>query len=363
MKALGIYGIIIEDKGGAILAYYDGTKLLSLQDLKGRKPEIYLCTSNRNGGKTTYFSRLLVNKFLRGEIRKFMILYRWGYELKDVHVKFFKEINHLFFPDKIMTSENKSNDTYSELYLNDRPCGYAVAINKAEQIKRLSHLFADTDIMYFDEFMPETGVYCPREVDKLMSIHVSVARGGGEQVRYVPIIMTGNPYTILNPYYTEMGITERLTDETKFLKGDGFVLEQGYVESAALAQSESGFMRAFQGSAYKDYAIEGVYLNDNKAFIEKPKGRSKYLATIRCDGTDFAIRQYTEAGIIYCDNRADNSYPLRIAVTTEDHNINYVMLQLNNGFITTMRLYFQSGCFRFQDLRSKKAIIKLLAIR
>ena len=45
--------------------YYDGTKLLSLLDINGKKPEIYICTSNRTGGKTTYFARLLVNHFLK----------------------------------------------------------------------------------------------------------------------------------------------------------------------------------------------------------------------------------------------------------------------------------------------------------
>ena len=33
--------------------FYDGTKLLSLMDTNGNKPEIYMCTTNRSGGKTT----------------------------------------------------------------------------------------------------------------------------------------------------------------------------------------------------------------------------------------------------------------------------------------------------------------------
>ena len=45
--------------------YYDGTKLLSMSDINGLKPELYLCTTNRTGGKTTYFNRLLVNNFLK----------------------------------------------------------------------------------------------------------------------------------------------------------------------------------------------------------------------------------------------------------------------------------------------------------
>ena len=50
--------------------FYDGTKLLSLSDINGNKPEIFLCTSNRSAGKTTYFGRMLVNNFLKHD-RKF----------------------------------------------------------------------------------------------------------------------------------------------------------------------------------------------------------------------------------------------------------------------------------------------------
>lgn len=58
-------------------AYYDGTKLLSMLDINGKKPEIYMCTTNRTGGKTTYFSRLCVNRFMdKGE--KFCLVYRYN---------------------------------------------------------------------------------------------------------------------------------------------------------------------------------------------------------------------------------------------------------------------------------------------
>ena len=77
--------------------YYDGTKLLSLTDLQGQRPEIYICTSNRTAGKTTYFNRLVLRRWER-EKRKFGLLYRFNYELDDCADKFFKDINPLFFP-------------------------------------------------------------------------------------------------------------------------------------------------------------------------------------------------------------------------------------------------------------------------
>ena len=39
------------------------------------------------------------------------------------------------------------------------------------------------------------------EIRKFLSIHTSIARGKGEQVRHVPVYMLGNQVSIINPYY------------------------------------------------------------------------------------------------------------------------------------------------------------------
>lgn len=340
--------------------YYDGTKLLSLKDINGNKPEIYMCTTNRTGGKTTYFGRLCVNAFLKkGE--KFGLIYRYNYELDNVVEKFYKDIGSLFFHGHEMTAKRRASGIFHELFLDDKSCGYALSLNSADQIKKYSHLFNDIERMIFDEFQSETNHYCSDEVKKLLSIHTSIARGQGEQVRYVPVYMLSNPVSIINPYYVEMGISERLRDDTKFLRGDGFVLEQGYIDSASKAQKESGFNRAFARNSYVAYSSECVYLNDNKAFIEKPLTKGRYLATLKYHGKDFGIREYPEEGIIYCDDRPDSSFTTKITVTTDDHEINYVMLKRNDLFLSNLRWYFERGCFRFKDLRCKECVLKALS--
>lgn len=340
--------------------FYDGTKLLSMKDLNGLTPEIYICETNRTGGKTTYYNRLCVNRFFdKGD--KFMLIYRFNYELDDVAEKFYKDISKLFFPGTNMTSKRKANGIFHELFIDDKSCGYAISLNSADQIKKYSHLFSDVQRMVFDEFQSETNHYCADEVKKLLSVHTSVARGQGEQIRYVPVYMLGNPVSILNPYYVELGISERLRDDTKFLRGDGYVMERGFIDSASKAQLTSGFNRAFARNSYVAYSAQNVYLNDNKAFVEKPVGNSRYLATLKYKGTDFAIREFAEAGIIYCDDKADKSFKSKITVTTDDHEINYVMLKRNDLFIANLRYYFEKGCFRFKDLRCKEAVLKALS--
>lgn len=340
--------------------YYDGTKLLSMLDLNGAKPEIYICTSNRSAGKTTYYNRYAVNKFKKNN-EKFMLIYRYNYELDDCADKFFKDLESLFFHGDVMTSKRKASGIFHELFLNEESCGYAISLNSADQLKKYSHLFSDVFRMIFDEFQSETNHYCSDEIRKFISIHTSVARGQGKQARYLPVYMIGNPVSIINPYYVELGISERLRDDTKFLRGDGYVLEQGFVKSASQAQRESGFNKAFARNSYVAYSSQCVYLNDNKAFIEKPDGIGKYLCTLRYNGTDYGVREFAEAGCIYVDDKSDSSFRFKITVTTNDHEINYVMLKRNDMFLSTLRVYFEKGCFRFKDLKCKEAVLKALS--
>lgn len=340
--------------------YYVGTKLLSMLDINGNKPEIYMCTTNRTGGKTTYFGRLCINRFLDNK-GKFGLIYRFNYELDDIVDKFYKDLGSLFFRGHEMTSKRRASGIYHELFLDDKSCGYGLSLNSADQIKKYSHLFSDINRMIFDEFQSETNHYCNDEVKKFISLHTSVARGQGEQVRYVPVYMLSNPVTIINPYYVEMGISARLKDDTKFLRGDGFVLEQGFIPSASEEQKSSGFNRAFAKNKYVAYSSECVYLNDNKSFIDKPTGRSRYICTLKYKGADFGLREFAEDGFIYCDDKPDVTFRTKITVTTADHEVNYVMLKRNDFFLSNLRYLFERGAFRFKDMRCKEAVLSALS--
>lgn len=329
-------------------------------DQNGKRPEIYICTSNRSAGKTTYFGRMVVNRF-KNKNKKFGLIYRYNYELDECADKFFKDISTLFFDGAVMTSKRRASGIYHELYINDEHCGYALSLNSADQLKKYAHLLSDIDSLIFDEFQSESNKYCNKEVQKLLSIHTSIARGQGKQVRYVPVYMISNPVSMINPYYIEMGIATRLTKDTKFLRGDGFVLEQGFNESASIAQETSAFNRAFSQNKYSAYASQAIYLNDNQAFVAKPDGRGRYIATLKYNGMNFSVKEYNELGIVYCDDSADLTFPYKIVVTTDDHEINYVMLRNSDTFIQTMRYYFDRGCFRFKDLRCKEAILTALS--
>lgn len=347
--------------------FYDGTKLLSMKDLDGRQPEIYMVTSNRNAGKTTYFNRYVFNRYMKNK-EKFIILVRFSYEMNSIEDRFFKDIRGLFFPTLSMTSEPLVKGKFRELYVfpNGQPelkesCGYCIALNDANILKNYSHLFSDAVRCIMDEFQSETNHYCTDEIIKFRSVHTSLARGHGKQVKYLPVFMMSNSVSIINPYFTAMGISSRLNNQTKFLKGHGYILEVGYNESASKANTESAFNAAFVDQSYLAYSAQNVYLNDNNTFIEKMTGRSTYLCTLKYKGIEFAVRSFDEQGIVYCDKNADVTFPIRLCVTTEDHEINYVMLKNNDILLIRLRYFFNKGCFRFKDLECKDCILSALS--
>ena len=87
-----------------------------MKDLKGLTPEIFMTTTNRSAGKTTYFNRMVVNRYKKTG-KKFILVYRFNYELVDCANKFFKEIRTLFFPQYNMFSRRKAKGKYHELYI------------------------------------------------------------------------------------------------------------------------------------------------------------------------------------------------------------------------------------------------------
>lgn len=340
--------------------YYDGTRLLSQKDLNGNTPEIFLVCSNRSDGKTTWFNRYLVKKYLGG-YGKFMLIYRYEAEMDNVANAFFGEIGKLFYPEHEYGSEKFMKGAFHELYLDGECCGYSASLNTADKLRRYSHLFADTQRMLMDEFQSESGRYCPNEIAKFMSLHTSVARGGGKQVRYLPVYMCSNAVSILNPYYRALKISTRLNSNVKFLKGTGWVLEQHYNEDVASQQKQSLFNQAFADSDYLAYASQNVYLNDSTAFIEALNEETEYICTIVYDKKRFGIMK-TASGLMYCSNRWDASYPVTISVTVNDHNIDQVLVSGGEWIVPNLKYFFNNGLFRFRNMDCKEAVMTLLSV-
>lgn len=339
--------------------YYDCNKLLTMKDQGSNVPEIFMVSGNRTAGKTYSFKKRLVDRFMKyGE--KFAILVRFGYEMDAIEETFFKDLQEIHYPKIQIRAEWVGRQLFKRLFIDDKECGYCVAINSADTIKKYSSVFVDVTKIFFDEFQSETGKYCPDEITKFISVHVSMARGGGSQTRYLPVYMASNAVTILNPYYSLFGISKRLTPNTKFLRGDGWVLEITYNENAANALANSAFGRAVAKHSYMQYATENKSLLDNANFVGKIKGHKSIFTVIVYNGKEFGVWSLDDGQFMYISTQTEPNWPMKITFKTEDHNISYLMQKRSDVYTKAMREMFNQGRLRFEDLECKDMFFEFI---
>lgn len=348
------------------MEFYNPNRILTMKDINGKDPDLYIVSGNRSAGKTTAFSKIMFDNYLEKQ-QKFLLLYRYAYEIDGAGEKFFKTIKNLFYPNINMTSKLKNGSRYSELYIGNgkklHSCGYAIALNSSEQVKKNSSFFNDTSAILFDEFQSETNNYCHNEIQKFLSIYTSIARGEGKHIRHVPVYMLGNNISMLNPYYNELDISTRLQKNTKFLKGDGFIFEQNFTLSAKESQLENGVLRAFKSQKYVNYSAEGTYLNDNYTLIASLVGRNRYICTIKIDDKLFSIREFPDLGLLYCSTSIDDSHPCKICCSSSDLSENFIFGDNALFLMQTLRRYFTNGLFRFKNLSCKSALLKAISYK
>lgn len=342
--------------------YYNNNKLLTLKDINGKKPEIFICDGNRTAGKSYSFkSTLLRNWFKKGE--QFALIVRNKTDCKGYYASFWKDIGTDKYPDKECSEKLVADGTFYQILIDGLVAGFVLPLFLARKLKRFSSMFIDVTAMFFDEYQDEDSKYLPDEITKLISLHTSIARGHGQQTRYVALYMCSNTISILNPYYVAFGIHKRLRENTKFLRGDGWVFEKTLNENAKKAFQTSSFNRAFSNATnYFYYASENVYLNDNLSLIEKPDGDFSYIATIKYNGEMFNIRQYSN--YVYISEGCDITFPLKIAYKPLDINGDGFWLCNKNAPITRrINQYFESGLLRFDSLKSKNMIFDILTLK
>lgn len=344
--------------------YYDGTKLLNKLDLNNEKPSIFLCNSNRSAGKTTFFLKRQLEHF-RKTGRKTILLYRNQYEIGSANLIYTDvlRLNPDLAQDEEMTIESRAKGLFCELFLGENSFGYVLYMNNTQdKMKKYSPLFAEVDNVFFDEYQLESGKYLPNEINAFQSILLTIARGGGYQSRYIEVVLCANNVTIMNPYFIMFGIHKRLKSDTKFLRGNGWVAEFSFNESASKAIKENGVYKAFADTSYMNYSTENVYLHDEMVFLTSPSGKCKYLFTILYDGKQYGVREYPLLGIIHVSQKPDKTCKTVLTFKAKDHNQNTMMLNHYSFTWKYLKDAFLIGALRFDNVESKSVIFDILAV-
>lgn len=346
--------------------YYNGYRLLSTPDKNGQKPEIFISSTNRSAGKTIFFNGYGVHKYIT-EGKKFLLLYRNKYEVDKAADNFFAQIGELFYPGLSMVQSKGIKNVFDRIYLMDDAdetslelCGYATSLRASEQIKKYSSLLADVDLVIFDEVFPENDAYLPNEVQKLISVHDSLARGHGKQARYLPMILIGNLINVFNPYYETLGVVDTLKLETNFMRGDGWVIEQGFNAASADAHKESAFHKALSANDYVSASQEKKYLNTSYQFIDNTLvDCGIYICTIVYNKKEYSVRYNEQFDFYFCGTQPDPSCKLKHAATEEDISENAIF-DPEARYRKVLRKRYRINKLRFKNLEVRNAMMHFM---
>lgn len=347
--------------------YYNGSKLLECMDINGDLPGIYLSNSNRSAGKTTYYLlRSLENFLIKGD--QFILINRKKNEL-DSPETLFENILDMYYPDVLMHSKWYVNRLIKGIYVDNKIAGFSICLKDAVALKKYSTIYTKVTTGIMDEMQPEDGRYLKGEVELFQSIIKTVSRGGGKQSRYLRWILLSNNISVMNPYFINLGIYEKISDkmnlkegEDFYLKGSGWVCEFTFNANAKAEMMDNPAINAFN-SRNSVLGLSADFMISSGGFIEKKmKGKMDYLFTIKYKGERIGVRQVKSSNIVYITSSYDPSFKTVVALSDNDHEDITIMLRRNTFYMQVLRDSYGVGKMRFSDIKVKDMMLELLGI-
>ena len=327
--------------------YYDLSKILSYNAL------LNFLIGERGVGKTYSSSKFVTKQFINKK-EEFCYIRRYKTELSTSVKKFFEPLvqNNEFPKHNFEVKGNK-------FYIDDQVAGYSMTLTTAQNLKSTN--FSNVKTIIFDEFIIEDGQhhYLNNEVVNFLGLIETIAR-----MRDVRILMLSNSVSTVNPYFLFFDINLPYNTDIKTYK-DGLILVQ-YMknEEYRKAKQESKFGKLVAGTEYEDYAILNKFQNDDKTFIERKTGSSKFSFSFIYKDYKFGVWFDFSVGKIFVSNDFKEN-GVNFACTLNDHTPNTMLLNeaKNLYCFKTFIKNYKLGNVYFENVKIKSLcneLIKLL---
>ena len=306
--------------------YIDLSKILSYNAL------LNIIIASRGTGKTYGTTKFVTKKFIEKK-EEFIYVRRYKSELQKSIPRFFSAIvTNNEFEGHIFGHKGMN------LVIDDEVCGYGVTLSTAQQLKSTN--FPKVKYIIFDEFILEEGQghYLKNEVDIFLGLIESISR-----LRDVKVILLGNSANLINPYFLFFDIHLPYQNEIITFK-DGLIALQ-YAQSLEYidVKKKSRFGKLVENTTYEEYAIENKFINDNRDFVEKKDGQSKFSFSFIYKDTRLGVWINWLTGKMYVSyDYLDNG--IVFACTSNDHKPNTMLMSVAkkyncwNNFINNFKL-------------------------
>lgn len=307
----------------------------------------------RGCGKTYGFKKWAIADFIKTGAQ-FAYVRRFKAELAGHDLnKFFDDIKvNNEFPGHELEVKGKT------FMIDGKVAGSAIALSTSKVKKSVSMPLINK--ICFDEFILDKGFYhyLPDEITMFLELISTIARLRDN----VTVFCLSNAITINNPYFDYFGLSIPYGSNIA-RKGKDILVEITYNEGFKAAAGSTRFGRLVSGTPYGEYAVDNKFLRDNKNFVQQKSAAAKYYFTIRFHGVSYGIYADFETGILYASLDADETFPVRFALTADDHTPNTLMIKgRRNPYISNLVACYQDGALRFETVKIKGQLLKALAL-
>lgn len=192
-------------------------KFYNADELLSRHFVVNMICGDRSAGKTTCIQKYVLKRAISNN-EEFAIIVRYDTDCKALCETYFDNTVEMFYSDYVVQYKNKKFYLINKKSGYYKLIGYVFALNMATKKKSTSYPHINT--LIFEEFTNIEEKYIKNtnnpelEVELLLSLYSTIARGGGKQVREeVKIIMISNNFYINNPYFRYFKFVDKLVQD------------------------------------------------------------------------------------------------------------------------------------------------------
>lgn len=331
---------------------------------------INVIVGNRGGGKSYGAKEWAIDNFIKNK-EQFGYIRRYKDDLKEPMSRFFDDISGKY-PDYEFKTDSKcfyirlKPADEKEPWTKDDIAGFGFVLSTAGNKKSIPYPRITT--LIFDEFLLDKGnvTYLQREPIKLLSLYETIARPGTDHPRVV-LFMLANALSITNPYflYWDLKMPTKKDKNGKYIwkhPKRPILVEDVKNEKFIDAKMNTEFGQLIAGTDYADYSIDNKFLLDSDTFVEKKSPKAKYYFTLLYKNKSFGIWFSYDEGRLWVSEDVDPSYPIKYAVTLDDHQPNTLLFKTLNkqGHLKVFIENYKIGNVYFENINVKNIAYEIL---
>lgn len=307
----------------------------------------------RGGGKT--FNTLLhaIKRFEKtGE--QFIYLRRRAVDLDDAcHRKeggdLFSDIRHKGYVKGVDIKVVADKSGGYNFYYNDDIMGYGKALSTARRSTSLPLV----ELIIFDEFLIDDTIGHDRylnsgnEMFLFNNFYETIARG-----RDIPVVFLGNSFSMVNPYFLELGIRIDKPIDNKIYKGKFWTVLLWKDEEFLSTREQTQFFQATKGTKMHEHAFGNTFYLDRKDFVRKRSKDSEHQFSLVYLGKTYGVWVDWDKGEYYVSKKgANTTRDKTISMSLADNKPNNVSIRRyrNMPFMRAFRMAVDNNSVYFDN--------------